>query len=186
MKTVDGENMEKHKLEQISALMDEQLDEKEQEMVLDSLLSDIEGQKMWQEYHLIRDCLQNHQTKLGFNVKKSLIKRLEQETILFVPKVSSKGSHWRGFAVAASVAAVTIAIWQAWPNMQSKDSALIATTVQTQNVAANDPQSNENSVPALAIAINSNEPVHVNSYLRAHQEVMGDGLVHASLQEGTQ
>lgn len=185
MKTVDGENMEKHKLEQISALMDEQLDEKEQEMALDSLLSDIEAQKMWQEYHLIRDCLQNHQTKLGFDVKKSLIERLKQEAILFVPKVSSKGSHWRGFAVAASVAAVTIAVWQAWPNMQNKDASLMATTVQMQNVAANDPQSSGSSVPTLAIAT-TNEPVHVNSYLRAHQEAMGDGLVHASLQEGTQ
>ena len=63
MKTVDGENMEQHKLEQISALMDEQLDLKEQDVALENLLNDIETQKVWQEYHLIRDCLQNNQTK---------------------------------------------------------------------------------------------------------------------------
>ena len=179
--------MENQKLEQISALMDEQLEGKEQDVTLDRLLDDADAQRVWQEYHLIRDCLQNNQTKLGFDIKRSLFERLRQEAILYVPKVAQKSGAWRGFAVAASVAAVTLAVWQVWPNMsQSNDSSLIATTVKTQTVAANTPQNSDNGATTLAVAGIPNEPVTVNSYLRAHQEAMGDGLMHASLQEGTQ
>lgn len=188
MKTVDGENMEKHKLEQISALMDEQLEIDEQEAALDQLLSDAEVQKVWQEYYLIRDCLQNRQAKLGFDVKHSLFEQLKQEARLYVPKTQQKRS-WRGYAVAASVAAVSLAIWQVWPTLsQEKNNAQMA-QVAPQNEAANQSlvnKTNKDRVATLTVTVNPNEPLRVNSYLRAHQEAMGDGLMSASLQEGIQ
>ena len=48
-----------HRNEQISALMDEELNATEQRQAIDFLIESKTARRVWVEYHIIRDCLQH-------------------------------------------------------------------------------------------------------------------------------
>lgn len=115
----------------VSAAMD---DDDLSEEALDKLLSDSEAQQKWHEYHLIRDCLQR--TKPA--VHKENVFVAEESIKVAVQTVAAKqldrsaehvcrpaANHaFKGFAVAASVLAVAVGVWQFWPQTNNGAAAV--------------------------------------------------------------
>ncbi|MDO4906214.1 sigma-E factor negative regulatory protein [Neisseria sp.] len=101
----------------VSAAMD---DDSLSEEVLDKLLSDSEAQQRWHEYHLIRDCLQRMQSAARQENAEGA--KAGVQTVVAKPFGSTEHSFrpaanhaFKGFAVAASVLAVAVGVWQFWP-----------------------------------------------------------------------
>lgn len=115
----------------VSAAMD---DDDLSEEALDKLLSDSEAQQKWHEYHLIRDCLQRAKPA----VRKENVFVAEESIKVAVQTVAAKqldrsaehirrpaANHaFKGFAVAASVLAVAVGVWQFWPQTNSGATAV--------------------------------------------------------------
>lgn len=100
--------------EQISALVDGELEGSEQERVIKQIEQDPQLQRQWGRYNLISDALNSH---LSGNVKHNLASRvsdaLEQEPIVFAPRkkkthIKNVFKHAASMAVAASVAVVIV------------------------------------------------------------------------------
>ena len=98
--------------EQVSALIDGELDEHECHSAVDKLLTQGDMRKAWGRYHLIRDTL-NHGLPNGVDhdFSSRVMAALENEPTVLAPP-TRVGSSWRrhvaGLAVAASVAAVAV------------------------------------------------------------------------------
>ncbi len=177
--------------EHISALMDEEIAaHKEREVAVSTLLDDADAQRAWYEYHLIRDCLQNHQTELGYDVSPALKARLTQEQSLHVSKRMPVPANqvFKGFAVAASIAAVMIAVWQVMPTdptpaaLTALDNVPIHTTAAPLMFSAgHESLKNQQTLPAQSIAPDSITVALDDPYLEAHQRAMTtDGLMRVS------
>lgn len=101
--------------EQISALMDGELEVDGVEHLFTALKADSECTECWQTYHLIGDVMRGTQT-LDPGLRHSIMKRLEAEPVVFAPaaiaswplKVSRFPKVW---SIAASIAAVAFVGW---------------------------------------------------------------------------
>lgn len=102
--------------EQISALVDGELDSEEQEFLLRRLAQDQDLQSKWDRYHLISDALQNHlPSKMDTGLAALVRNELEKENGLQEGEQSSElqgsGSQKKGWvkSVVKSVAGLSIA-----------------------------------------------------------------------------
>jgi sigma-E factor negative regulatory protein RseA len=133
-KTKGGEPMS----EQISALMDDQLDGPEYEGCMRRLKNEAELSDVWHTYHLIGDALRGHTCGA---LPHSFRERLEAEPIVFAPRRKSL-IHTKRFALsaAASMAAVVFVAWVAMPLFHSQQNEMASAppvqtaSAQTQNV----------------------------------------------------
>lgn len=119
--------------EQISALMDGELSERELPGVLQRLRKDADLAGRWQRYHLIRDAL--HGTlpdHVNFDLSARIHDALRDEPVVFAPPRRKRDFRpWlrqaAGMAIAASVAAIAILTFQAVydesPTMAAKEQA---------------------------------------------------------------
>jgi len=103
--------------EQISALMDGELDDAQMQQLIRGLRTDEQSRHCWDQYHLIGDALRNN---LPGDLDKDFAARVSQAIAVEnipqappsqpEPKQASHSHHvakpWMGFAVAASVAAI--------------------------------------------------------------------------------
>jgi sigma-E factor negative regulatory protein RseA len=118
--------------EQISALMDGELDEAETDRLLDQLQRDAGLRMCWTRYHLISDALRSDLTcHIKHNVANRVIQALESEPIHLSPRRSpsqtkTKSTAWTpffkplaGLAVAASIAAVAVLSLQTTAPLQT-------------------------------------------------------------------
>ncbi|MEO6697109.1 MAG: sigma-E factor negative regulatory protein [Gammaproteobacteria bacterium] len=118
--------------EQISALMDGELNEAETGRLLDRLERDDTLRTCWTRYHLISDTLRNDLTcHIKHNVANRVIQALESEPIHLSPRRSpshtkTKSPAWASFfkplaglAVAASIAAVAVISLQTTAPLQT-------------------------------------------------------------------
>lgn len=107
----------------VSAAMD---DNDLSEEALDKLLSDSEAQQKWHEYHLIRDCLQRAKpaaSQENISVTGESAKAAVQPAAAVqldrsaghADRPAANSHVFKGFAVAASVLAVAVGVWQFWP-----------------------------------------------------------------------
>lgn len=100
--------------EQISALVDDELDDSERASVFDRLRWDQELLHRWERYHFISDVIKNKRpVPLGPDFARRVSQALEAEPALLVRparrgNVLSDRRYWAGLAVAASVAAVAV------------------------------------------------------------------------------
>ena len=101
--------MNEQKREQLSALIDDELDQ-EASSVIDSLLEDTEAKKTWQRYHLIGDSLRGHLPEHYENTVDKVSSAIASEPTILAPRKKSSDlmKPVVGFAIAASVAAVAI------------------------------------------------------------------------------
>jgi negative regulator of sigma E activity len=138
--------------EQISALMDGELDERAAAEAIERLRREAEALETWRVYHLISDGMRD--TRLlsaGFTAR--VTERLAAEPTVFAPSSLPGRTPVQRFALAAaaSVAAVALVGWLAFAP-QPEVSQQIA---QTQ--------------PALTPVVNVPLPSMANDYLLAHQ-----------------
>ena len=116
--------------EYVSIAMD---DETLSDEMLDRLLADDEAGQKWYEYHLIRDYMQQHQQSVGQDAGfmhnpdfKAALAEISiehrqryldgAEAALNTSVAPAANQTFKAFAVAASVAAVAVSVWQFWPS----------------------------------------------------------------------
>lgn len=105
---------------EISALMDGELAPTDSDKLIDELQRDAGLRRSWERYHLIGDALQSHlPDRLGRDFAGRVAAALADEPVVLAPRQVSRKvpkvaklppllKHMGGFAVAASVTAVTI------------------------------------------------------------------------------
>jgi sigma-E factor negative regulatory protein RseA len=146
--------------EKLSALIDGELGS-EMYSHLGRLRTDPELRTAWDMYHLIGDCLRGHSTA---EIAPRVIARLRDEPTVLAPqreRSSARRIGWYGMYAAASMAAVAVVAWTAFPSWH-EGSQLAGNTVAT----------TENPVLVLPAS-------EVEAYLLAHQPYS-----HASAMQG--
>lgn len=153
--------------EQISALMDSELDDPEAEGCLRRLRDDPEMHDTWDVYHLIGDALRGH---TAGSLPASFRERLAREPVVLAPR-SRTHKHrpaWVALSAAASVAAVAYVGWMAVPFLAP----------QPQQVAASGPAPavSIQPTPLLTVVPAPTQPNNIvpitsgmSDYLMAHQ-----------------
>ncbi len=152
--------------ENLSALMDGELADKDAEPLIKRLAGDAELQSAWQEFHLIGDALRGA-SLLSVDVRSEVSSTLATEPTVLAPRslqrrVSRPAAR---FAVAASVALAGVVGWYSWQS-QPADAGLVAQVVPAP------------SAQLQQVADGS------QLYLDAHQDgAVGDGLTRVGLSQ---
>lgn len=135
--------------DQISALMDDELDSAASEHLFEAMKKDSEFYECWSTYHLIGDSLRGT-PQFSSDFHQRLMQRIEAEPTVLAPKPRMTVKRAHLMSVAASVAAV---MFVGWMVLQQ----------QTQQPA-------QDLNPAT-VAQSKVPPETFNSYLLAHQEL---------------
>lgn len=125
--------------EQISALMDGELDENETGHLFVSLRAKTECAECWQTYHLIGDVMRGTKA-LNPRFKQSVMQKLESEPIVFapgsiVPQTKTTATSSVLWPIAASVAAVAFVGWVVMQQQVENDPDTVPLEV-AQNIPA--------------------------------------------------
>ncbi|MBR0129599.1 MAG: sigma-E factor negative regulatory protein [Neisseriaceae bacterium] len=102
--------------EQISALMDDELNLDEQQQAIDLLLADKTARRAWAEYHIIRDCLQ-HSAEVAPTPKHNIRQWLNKLPI---------NDERYSAAIAASLAIVVFTGLMFWGSSSNRSVAPLA------------------------------------------------------------
>jgi sigma-E factor negative regulatory protein RseA len=141
--------------EKLSALIDGELDGEGVHAHLGRLQTDPELRAAWDTYHLIGDALRGHGSP---DFATRVISRLREEPTVLAPrrdKRAAKRLAWYGMYAAASLAAVAVVAWTAFPSWHSDQQQLAG------NAAATAPVEEP-----LVVTLPAPE---VENYLLAHQ-----------------
>lgn len=183
----------------ISMLMDN--DDVSEEM-LDRLLSDDAAAEAWYEYHLIGDCMRykvgtgrdaDFMQSAAFTATLAEIseEHKQRHKAEVAAAMSAKGvqaannSFFRSFAVAASVAAVAVAVWQFGPQVKGESAGMVAEkAVETKNqqenivpVAANPTAKNASDAVVMPESAKNDKGVSQTT-VRTEMQVQQDSAVH--------
>ena len=120
--------------EQVSALMDGELDGPEYEGCIKRLKGDPEVREAWDLYHLIGDSLRGH---IAGSLPSTFTQRLAEEPTVLAPRRSAVQRHpaWFALSAAASVAAVAYVGWMAVPMLDPSPQPQVATAPSAVRVA---------------------------------------------------
>ena len=185
--------------EYVSMLMDG--DQVSEEM-LDRLLSDDAAAEAWYEYHLLGDCMRykagtgrdaDFMQSAAFTATLAEIseehkQRHEAEVAAVMPAKEAQAvnnSFFKSFAVAASVAAVAVAVWQFGPQVKGESSGMVAEkAVETKNqqenivpVAANPTAKNASDAVVMPESAKNDKGVSQTT-VRTEMQVQQDSVVH--------
>ncbi len=185
--------------EYISMLMDN--DDVSEEM-LDRLLSDDAAAEAWYEYHLIGDCMRykagtgrdaDFMQSAAFTATLAEIseEHKQRHKAEVAAAMSAKGvqaannSFFKSFAVAASVAAVAVAVWQFGPQVKGESAGMVAEkAVETKNqqenivpVAANPTAKNASDAVVMPESAKNDKGVSQTT-VRTEMQVQQDSAVH--------
>ena len=143
--------------EKLSAMVDGELEDDGLQGHLSRLRSDPDLRTAWDTYHLIGDALRGHVTP---EIATRVISRLREEPTVLAPqrsRTAAKRIGWYGMYAAATMAAVAVVTWTAFPGWHA-DSQIAenAAAVSTASVPE------ENVVVTLPAS-------EVENYLLAHQ-----------------
>lgn len=145
--------------EQLSALMDGELDLDNNPHLYTALSKNDEAEKCWSTYHLIGDIMRGEfQAQNGLHAK--VMHKLDSEPTVLAPRPNLRKSMQLNHVipVAASVAAVAFVGWMVW---------------QSQNVGV------QQQMPAPSLAQNNPAPEALNNYMLAHHEYApSNGMQH--------
>lgn len=123
--------------EQISALMDDEIELEDALHVVASLQSSRHNAEAWSCYHLIGDAMRGN-ALLGADFKHNLMLKIEQEPTVLAPNaIQTNGEKVAGFkdklpatwSIAASFAAVMVVGWMAMHQQVQSDNVMPAMEV---------------------------------------------------------
>jgi len=140
--------------EQISALMDGELDVDNSQHLFTALKSDTQLDESWATYHLIGDAMRGN-CCMRADFSKRLMQQLANEPTVLAPRSNLfKQPPSFVWSAGSAVAAVAFVGWMVWSqqHMQTPEQAM-----------------------APVIAQNNVSPEIMNSYLLAHQEYSSGG-----------
>ena len=142
--------------DQISALMDGELELESSDHVFDAIgKKDGEPYQCWSTYHLIGDAMRGH-PHFGADFHGRLMQRIDDEPTVFAPKRKLTIKRTHVMSLAASVAAV---MFVGWMVLQQQAHAPLQ------------------DISSATVAQNNVSPEAMNSYLLAHQELSPDSGV---------
>lgn len=178
--------MSNEKTEQISALMDGEI-EYDSQTIIDSITSDDEARQIWSRYHVIRDSLQSQLSEsIDINLADNISEAIADEPTVLAPKSITRPSYIKpvaGFAIAASVtAAVLLGVQSLQQPTDGVNSVPVATTQPinselVQTVTLTDQNQQEFSNTDLEDTnINPNNP-RLNRYLMNYNELRANSAV---------
>jgi sigma-E factor negative regulatory protein RseA len=146
--------------EQISALMDDELDVTSSQHLFTALNSDSRLKECWSDYHLIGDLMRGNDC-LSSDFHARLMQKLEQEPTVLAPRNLLGRIVKPSFMLSAgsAVAAVAFVGWVVWSQQRIESPEQAVTTT---------------------VAQNSVSPEAMNSYLLAHQEFSSSGDMQAA------
>ena len=179
------------KYEYISIAMD---DEDLSDEMLDKLLADDEASQKWYGYHLISDCMKQQavgrdadfmQSKMFTAALAEISREHQANHAANASKLTHKQPKaannyaFKGFAVAASLAAVAVSVWQFWPQADTQQLTPVAVEKQQQQV-------DQNIVPVRAAAENkaASDVVMPNAAKQLAPQ-QNNTAVHVESQTGT-
>lgn len=105
----------------VSELMDGELDEADTVKVIAAIKSDNQLFTDWKTYHLIRDSL--HQSAVSADFSERVMRQLDNEPIVLAPRARSSGQRRVGFSIAASIALVA-AGWLVFQSLEPQQTTL--------------------------------------------------------------
>jgi sigma-E factor negative regulatory protein RseA len=139
--------------DEISALMDGELDGKSAAQMLDALATDGEARDTWRAYHLISDALGDTRMLSAGFTERVAAELARQPTVLAPGSRPRSAEPRRWVAMAAGVAAVSLVAWLGFAPQQTA----VAPLAQAPKIPA---ESKPQVVPL---------PSGTNDYLLAHQ-----------------
>ena len=176
---------------EISAFMDDALDERPAQSVIDSLAEDAELRQSWQVYHMIGDALRRSPAVSPDFTWRTMAALAAEPTILApMPGRRAKGPTRYVLPVAASVMGIAAVAWVA-QSLNTPDLATVAaipppvTAVGVQPVIAS-------TAPPPALTAEQAQPLQVREYLFVHQgnspraNIQGVGHYVGSVSESAQ
>ena len=151
-------------MDDISALMDGELDGPQAQREIVHLKEDVESRERWDSFHIIGDAIRGeYPLSPGFNA--SLSKRLAEEPTVLAPRRSTRQARrftTYALSAAASLCAVAFVGWVA-----------LAPTVPATLQAGLTPGAGSGTAPGMPQATPAMASVssdgHMNEYLLAHQ-----------------
>ncbi len=153
-------------LNQISALLDGELDEVEAARLIARLKSDAELRFAWDEYHRVGDALRGHMAR---DICARVSVRLAEEPTVLVARARPASVHRIGrqaLYAAASLAAIALVVWVAMPGLVTSPQ-LAQQTPPPPAVVQEGPATTSPGPAARAEAALS--ALGVGNYLLAHQ-----------------
>ena len=149
--------------EQISALMDDELDLETHGHVLKALHADGEAAAHWATYHVIGDAMRGN-APLSADFQQRLMARIDAEPTVLAPRARTMMKSSRIWSAAASFAAVALVGW-----------------VVLQQQVADAPMPAATAVMAEAESeVNNVSADSVNAYLLAHHERSADSSIQTA------
>jgi sigma-E factor negative regulatory protein RseA len=142
--------------DQISALMDDELDVEASDHLFEALKSSQECYESWATYHLIGDVMRGN-PELSQDFHKRVMAKIEAEPTVLAPKRRFEVKRSHVMSVAASVAAVMFVGWM---------------------VLQQQAQSPTQDLPTANLADVS--PESMNAYMLAHQELAPEAGMQTS------
>jgi sigma-E factor negative regulatory protein RseA len=142
--------------EKLSALIDGELESDGLQAHLGSLRADPELRAAWDTYHLIGDALRGH---ISPAIAPRVSSRLREEPTVLAParrRSTARRIGWYGMYAAASLAAVAVVSWTAFPSWHSDSQLAGSSSVNTADAPG------ESVVVTLPAS-------DVENYLLAHQ-----------------
>ena len=106
--------------EKLSALIDGELEDEGLHSHLSRLRTDPELKSAWDTYHLIGDALRGHSCR---EIAPRVISRLREEPTVLAPwrtKSTARRIGWYGMYAAASLTAVAVVAWTAFPGWHAE------------------------------------------------------------------
>lgn len=123
--------------QEISALLDEELERDDASRVIDALRRDGRLQETWELYHVIGDALRQSP---GYSpdFSRRVMARLAQEPIVFTPSAQPQGKVFRiAMPLAAAVMGMAVVGWMALSqNVPQKTDNAVKTRTHTEMAAA--------------------------------------------------
>lgn len=164
--------------EQISILMDGELDRAHADALITTVCGDVSLRHAWHELHLAGDALRSHEVAAcdADHFCARVAAALASEPTVLTPRAMGASRHrsWiPAVAVAASVAAIGLI---AVPLLRAPDSATVVTAAKsapTTEAAAVDASQKAATTIVNAREVNSS----LNPYLAAHRELTGGSVV---------
>jgi sigma-E factor negative regulatory protein RseA len=144
--------------DQISALMDDELEVEASDHLLEAMKKGSEYYECWSTYHLIGDAMRGN-PELGAGFHQRLMERIDSEPTVLAPKRKLTVKRTHLMSAAASVAAVMFVGWM---------------------VLQQQAQAPSQDLPAASVAQSNVSPESMNAYLLAHQELSPESGIQAS------
>ncbi len=148
----------------LSSLMDGELDAAEADRIITGCCRSPENATTWQAYHLIGDVLRGEQAGRPGSADRIISLLGEEPTVLSPRKRFSQGAGRIAFAAAASVATIAAVGWIGFTSRSAPDAPLA---------------SRDTASEIVPVSATAQPPMNVNDYLVAHRQMPASDVYRA-------